>query len=362
MRPLVGYEWSAGRCKQVAFVGRDGHVHEFHVGIGGRWQHTDLTTIADAPLAQSRFIVGYDWPEVGLKQIAYLGWDSHVHELWLRPGAEWHHADLTTRAGAPPARIVTTGYSWAPGHSKQVVFVGDDDHIHELSVDAGGHWQHVDLTAITAAPLCGSNFMVGFGWSEGNCKQIAYVGKDSHVHELVMEIGKSWVHTDLTSITNAPHAVDLTVGFEWKEGHCKELAFVGEDRHVHELYLPAGEQWVHVDLTSITHAPDAMNIVTGYAWPEGHSKQIAFLGLDRHIHELYVQVGDTWKHADLTNLSHAPVTSVLTLDGYGWSAGNTKQLVYMGEDRQVRELWMSPTTDWMYTDLSREVIILPVGM
>src|SRR5258707_1220056 len=179
------------------------------------------------------------------------------------------------------------GYEWPEGRCKQISFISQDHHIHEFCVSNGGTWQHADLTMLASAPLAHRRFLIGFAWPEGGTKQVAYVGPDHHVHELVVGIGGMWQYTDLSALTSAARAVDLMVGYEWAESRCKQVAFVGEDSHIHELCLVAGNQWMHADLSTITNAPPATDILAGYAWP-GHSKQVAYVGQDGHIHELYV--------------------------------------------------------------------------
>ena len=361
MKSLVGYEWPEGRSKQVTYISQDHHIHELVVGIGGAWQHADLTTLAGAPRASSRFLVGYAWPQGGTKQVAYLGPESHIQELSVHPGGTWQYADLSAITGAPPAVQVTTGYSWAAGHSKQVVFVGDDDHIHELVVERDKPWRHVDLTVMANAPRPGSRSMVGYEWALGQCKQVAYVGQDGHVHELLLEAGKRWRHADLSALTNAPRATDLMVGYEWPEGRCKQVAFVGEDGHIHELSLVAGNAWVHADLNALLpNAPLATDVLTGYAWPQGRMKQVAYVGQDGHIHELSVEAGGTWQQVDLTEQAHAPITPIASIDGYAWSTDSSKQVAYVGDDGDIRELWMPQGGQWAYEDLSRMVMALPV--
>ena len=359
MKPLIGYDWPEGQCKQVAYISQDHHLHEFSVGVGGPWLHTNLTQISSAPVASSRFLVGFAWPEGGTKQVAYLAHDGHVHELWVNVNGTWHHTDVSALTGAPPAIRVTAGYSWAEGQSKNIVFVGDDHHIHELSAQAGKPWGHVDLTAITNAPLPGSYFMVGYAFSEGRSKQVAYVGQDGHIHELFVEAGGVWQHIDLTTFTHAAPAVDLMVGYEWPEARRKQVAFVGEDRHIHELCMVVGQSWQHADLHAITNAPPATNVLAGYAWPAGHCKQIAFVGQDRCIYELYVEAGQMWQCVNLTELAQAPITAITSLAGYAWSAGDTKQVAYVGDDGEIRELWMPRTGKWSYTDLSQIMMAVP---
>jgi len=360
MKLLVGYEWPEGRSKQVTYISQDRHIRELVVGIGGTWQQADLTMLAGAPSAMNQFLVGYAWPEGGTKQVAYLGPDGHIHELSVSVGGNWQCADLSAITGAPSAVQVTTGYSCAAGHSKQVVFVGDDDHIHELVVEMDRPWRHVDLTTLTSAPIPGSKCMVGYQWARGQCQQIAYVGQDGHIHELCLEAGKMWQHADLTALTNAPRATDLMVGYEWPEGQCKQVAFVGEDHHIHELCLVAGNAWKHADLSALTNAPLAMDVLTGYAWSQGRMKQIAYVGQDGHIHELCGEIGETWRHVDLTEMAHAPIIPIASIVGYAWSSNGSKQVAYVGNDGDIRELWMPLGGQWAYADLSQMVMALPV--
>jgi len=150
------------------------------------------------------------------------------------------------------------------------------------------------------------------------------------------------------------------VGYEWPEGRCKQLAFVSEDGHIHELFLVAGNSWAHADLSAITQAPPATNVLTGYAWPEGHMKQIAYVGQDNQLHELYVEAGGSWQHVNITELAHAPITPITSIDGYTWSIGNSKQVAYVGDDGEIRELWMPQSGNWGYANLSQMVMALPV--
>ena len=250
MKPLVGYEWPEGRSKQVVYISQDHHIHELVVGIGGEWQHADLMTLAGAPRASSRFLVGYAWPEGGTKQVAYLGPDDHIQELSVHAGGTWQHVDLNAITGAPPAVQVTAGYSWVVGRSKQVVFVGDDDHIHELVVEMDKPWRHVDLTAMTNAPRPASKYMVGYEWALGQSKQVAYVGQDGHIHELSVEAGGTWQQANLTELAQAPITPITSIdGYAWSTDGSKKVAYVGDDGEVRELWMPRGGTWAYADLS-----------------------------------------------------------------------------------------------------------------
>jgi len=59
----------------------------------------------------------------------------------------------------------------------------------------------------------------------------------------------------------------------------------------------------------MTAAPPASTVSTaiaGYEWKAGGSKQVVFLTANGHIHELFVSVGGSWSHVDLTQMTGAP--------------------------------------------------------
>jgi hypothetical protein len=63
--------------------------------------------VAGSPLS------GYEWAAGNSKQVVYLDGAGHVHELFVTTGA-WAHADLSALAGAPPAVAGSplSGYQW----------------------------------------------------------------------------------------------------------------------------------------------------------------------------------------------------------------------------------------------------------
>src|SRR6266446_4092235 len=67
--------------------------------------------------------------------------------------------------------------------------------------------------------------------------------------------------------------------------------------------------------------------LVGYSWEAGKSKQVVYLTDRDRIHELYVGLGGSWQHANLTNIADAPLAFILG-NGYGWEAGKSKQVVY----------------------------------
>mgnify|MGYP001589059519 FL=1 len=250
-------------------------------------------------------------------------------------------------------------YSWEAGQSKQVVYQTANDHIHELSVVKGGAWQHADLTAITGAPPA-VQLIKGYSWSMGmgrskslkSSKQVTFKTADDHIHELYMIKGGTWQHADLTAITGAPPAASIKNAYSWGAGQSKQVVYWTTDRHIHELYVVLGGTWQHADLTAITKAPPFSTLRNGYSWSAGKSKQVTFTTADDHIHELSVVKGGTWPHAVLTAITGAPPARRLG-DGYSWEAGQSKQITFQ-EDQfgPFHELSVVKGGMWQHADLT----------
>jgi hypothetical protein len=49
--------------------------------------------------------------------------------------------------------------------------------------------------------------------------------------------------------------------------------------------------------------------IATYAWEKGGTKQVVYRAADGHIHELFVAVGGSWSHADLTQMTGAPLVA-----------------------------------------------------
>jgi hypothetical protein len=312
-------------------------------------------------------IAAYGWEKGFSKQVVYRAVDGHIHELFFSAGGIepgfWDHADLTQITGAPPPASIGafSGYEWEPLASKQVVYTTDDGHLHELFVQVGDFWSHADLTQMAGAPPTFDAFsFAGYQWRAAGTKQVVYVGADSHIHELFVPVGGSWSNADLTALTGGtPLFVDQVsfAGYEWDFGGSKQVVSVTLDGHVQELFVPMGGSWSHVDLTQITGAPTASQSLgrwSCFAWEAGRSKQVAYLRTDGHIHELFAPVGGLWSHADLTQMAGAPPASRNSqISGYEWKAGDSKQVVYRTDDGRIHELFVPAGGSWSHADLTQ---------
>ena len=372
MLRIAAYAWEKGGTKQVVYRASDGHIHELFVSVGGSWSHADLTQLAGAPQpAPDSAFSGYEWEVGGTKQVVYITADGHIHELVVSVGGFWSHADLTQLAGAPLIldQVSFSGYEWKAGGSKQVVYPTPGGDIHELFVSVGGFWSNADLTQLAGAPPENNAFPViaAFEWEAGGTKQVVYRPADVHIHELFVSVGGSWSHADLTQLTGAPRPefASAYACFAWKAGGSKQVVYLTADGHFHELFVSVGGSWSHADLTQITGAPRPQpdTAFTGYEWKAGDSKQVVYRTEDGHIHELFVSVGGSWSHADLTLMTDAPPagTNSPTIAGYEWEAGGTKQVVFLTANGHIHELFVSVGGSWSHADLTQLTGAPPVA-
>jgi hypothetical protein len=96
-----------------------------------------------------------------------------------------------------------------------------------------------------------------YAWEKGGTKQVVYRAADGHIHELFVAVGGSWSHADLTRMTGAPQPAPDTAfaGYEWEAGGSKQVVYLTADGHIHELFVAMGGSWSHADLTQMTGAP-----------------------------------------------------------------------------------------------------------
>jgi hypothetical protein len=137
----------------------------------------------------------YDWTKGKTSQIAYIGTDFHIHEIYRAVGQKQpSFADLTKWTGAPAVSTSTamSGFEWVAGKSKHVVYTDDVGHIHELS--CATNWTHADLfdgahiadSAHAAKAVVGRSIS-GFDWAAEGTKQIVYHG-DNGSNESIQEL------------------------------------------------------------------------------------------------------------------------------------------------------------------------------
>ena len=356
----VYWEHVAAVTARVAFRGEDGHIHELWLRPfeGPNWRHGDLTELTGAPEAAgdpAAYLTDFD----GTARVVYRGEDERIHELSLpRTGPPWELADLTELTGAPEAAGDPAAYLTDFDDTARVVYRGADEHIHELWLrpSEDSNWRHGDLTELTGAPEAAGDPAAYLTHIDGTAR-VVYRGEDEHIHELWYPAStRQWGLGDLTELTGAPEAAGDPAAYLTDFDGTARVVYRGEDERIHELSLPrTGPPWELADLTELTGAPEAAGDPAAYLTDFDDTARVVYRGADEHIHELWLRPSEdsNWRHGDLTELTGAPEAAGDPA-AYLTDFDDTARVVYRGEDEHIHELWYPASTrQWGLGDLTQ---------
>ncbi len=295
---------------RVVYRSPDSHIHELRLEPGGSWIKADLTNRAGVPNAEGKpvaYLTDFDSHQTA--RVLYLGQDSHVNEVRLESGQSWKGADLTHLAGAPDAASDPFGYvtSFDSHSTARVVYRSRDGHVHEIRLEAGGSWKGADLTALAGAPNAQTDPFAYVTDDDGRqTARVIYLGQDSHIHEVRLEAGQSWKGADLTHQASGANGEGNPAAYltHFDGASTARVVYRGRDAHIHELRLQAGQSWKAADLTHLAGGPGAASDPFGYVTSFGTpAARVIYIGQDSHVHELRLESGGSWKKADLTALA-----------------------------------------------------------
>ena len=238
------------------------------------------------------------------EHVIYVGLDNHVHELIYT--GQWRHNDLTTAAkGAPPAApgSALAGYQTS-NNNEHVIYI--NTHVYELIYT--DHWAYNDVTkaatSATAPPADQGSALAGYQTSNNN-EHVIFVG-EYHVNELVYT--DHWANNDLGG-PNAGTGSGLA-GYQSSNNN-EHVNYIGFDNHVHELVYTG--QWRHNDLTTAANGAPPADPESGLAGYQtsNNNLHVNYISVDHHVHEL-VYTDDQWRHNDLTTAANGAPPAALS--------------------------------------------------
>jgi hypothetical protein len=353
---LDGYCTPWDDQQHVNYVGADNNVYELYYNRG--WIFNNLTQLAGSPpAAPGSSVAGYVTPYNYQQHVIYIGNDNNIHELMIQSGQPWISNNLTQPLGAPapiPGSPLV-GYVTEANKQQHIDYIGADQHVHELVY--GNGWAHNDLTHASGAPVVqpGSQ-LAGYETAYNGQQHVIFLDANLHIHELVWG-GGHWAHDDVTqSAAGAPGAAwpaNAIAGYVTTFNNQQHIVYLGNDNHVHELVYSNG--WVHNDLT---HAAGGPSMATGgglhgYQTPYNSQQHVNYVGIDDHVHELYYN--GSWHDNDLTAIASGspPLAARTALTGYVTMNPNQPQqhVNFVGVDGHVHELWYD--SQWHQNDLTK---------
>lgn len=395
---IVSFGWEAGRSKQVFYVADDGKVHELYKIAGAPWSHAPTSMLAHSAAqvgsGNDYQLIGFAWEANHSKHVFFVDEDENLHELSVDTRGSWRDENLSF----PGLGHLATGYAWEPVGYKHLITYSDSGvEISELHFK-GNRWQPRNLSSAArfymqalvraaSSDSPGGASFTAYGWPAGDSQQVAFIGLDGHIHELINERTSEstwdevWKHTDLTLKTGAPPPADFSensfiTGYAWEEGRSKQVLYFDRNGAIHELYRNSGANWCWANLTARTGAPQVSssryNRMVGYGWPLLGTKQVVFIGDDRHVHEMYCGKNSDWAEAaDLTTIAQsadepsrfgAPpahrIYNLITACAWGW--GGSKQVYYVDADNHIIELSVGRDGCWQFLDLTSRTSSPPI--
>ncbi len=307
---LAGYARSGGD-QHVFYIGRDGHVHEFHIEPGGSWEDNDLIMLSGNgvgayPISALDAYAGTD----GGQHVNFIGADGHVRELYLEPGKHWLNNDLTLLSQSKTSPMLDSsldGY-WGEQNGQHVNYIAQDGHVHELYIHPGARWVDNDLIQLAGSRVFAMPHtpLSGYAWghNESDISQhVNFIGADGHVYEALARSHEGWILNDLTHksgdgvIPGPGSSLNSYLGPDFGQ----HVNFIGTDGHVRELYIPSGGEWVNNDLTQLSQStalPQTQSALAGF-WGDGDSQHVHYIDTDGHLHELYIPSNGKWVDNDL---------------------------------------------------------------
>ena len=358
---IVAYEWPLKDTIHIAYQAGDEHIHEMSLGRKEAWRDDDIMRVTGAPELEDAMLAGASWQDGRTRQIAYasaMNANGHIYELVMYQDHPWSLEDpmLQPIDAALADGFALAAYDWKKAGTKQLVYSGRDGHLHELSAGVVGLWHHTDLTEATSAPLADNALLAAYTWEGGNTKQVVYVGEDGHIHELLSGVDGPWKHTDLMAETGAPPAGDTALaGYAWEDGKTKQVVYTGSDGNVYELVFRQDRRWSFVDLTSLTGAPLAAgSALAAFAWETGFSKQVVYVASNHHLYELHMSLQGAWEHTDLTQMLGLPESSQDVLAAHEWTAEFAKHIAYLdtAENPHIHSLLLKHGAHWRHEDVT----------
>jgi hypothetical protein len=324
--------------------GSTGVINELYTTADGAWHTNNLNAAAGGAPPAFSIPTAYVYATQGQQHVLYIGalFDGHVHELWW--DGDWHHHDLMDGSGFPLALSEPRGYEYLADGTENVVYKGQDNHLHLLTNNGTGSnvWQHTDMTAKFGGPAP-DRAPGAYVFGAQNTEHINYRSADGHINEYWKDVN-GWHHSDLTARTGAPAAVDDGhTGYVFRDQLTQHVNFVSADGHIHELWWQASG-WTHEDLTEHTGAPLGGHPI-GYAF-EAQARQpvatqhVLYTGQDGGIHELWWDPTG-WHHNPIGAATGAP-NSISDPAGFVYVDDASQNVYYNSDAHQIIELRWTP--------------------
>lgn len=277
-------------------------------------------------------------PGLGVHNIAYCDTSGRLHELWRDAAGVTGTTDLTATANGPKAFGQPFAYVDTSRNAVILLFRGPNRTIRSLywSTGAVGH----DNLSGTAGSPPAERDPVGYYAPGSDTHHVIYRTSNNHLHELWwIGVDRVQYGGDLTTLASAPPATGQPSAFVNDAGD-NIVAYRSSNGHIRALYWTTGDVG-HDDLSGFAGTPPAAGDPFGYYTAHDNTHQIVYLGDDGHLWELYWRGNAPVAGWNLTSRSGAPGAAGIPAAFYN-PATHKKYVIYRSADHRLHAFRWTP--------------------
>ena len=332
--------------QHIAYVDVDRQIRQcfFFIGGFGGWRN-EVANTSPVHVASGTSPTSWYSSLERVQHIAYVGEDQLIHECFFRVGSTlgWEHSVPSFGHQAVAPGTSPTSWYTTLENLQHIVYVGTDQQLHECFYRIGGdnRWEHNFPSAGRALVAPGTSPTSWYTEAD-KVHHIAYVGVDQQIHECFFRVGSTvgWEHN--VPSAGRPLVAPGTSPTSWvtTPENVQHIAYIGTDQRIHECFFRIGGPfgWQH-NVTNGGHTPAALDAspTSWYSTPE-NVQHIAYVGVDRQIHECFFRIGGTlgWQH-NLPAAGQTLVAGGTSPTSWYTTPEHVLHVAYVGTDQAVHE-------------------------
>jgi hypothetical protein len=357
----------------LSFVGKsDSNLYQIVVDPADAGGYSLFQKIPAPAIAPGSSVVGYHDNIYGIPWVYYLTKESTGTFITALEGQGGEFFVQSSYAGPVLAESTLQAYTNDPDYEDDLIYIGTDHHVHQFSWTPNYYPTSTpeleDVTALAGAGDVSGGvissqivFATPTFW-----QQVMYVGTDNHIHELYRWVAQNtsfpppqtWYKNDLTLLTGAELAENGSpiATFYDSIANLSAVFYIGKDKHVHELYfLMSADVWQTLDVTSMTGAPIPRTdspLAAGAGTDEG----VFYFDASGDVRELWSSptLPTSWNTpANTINYEVGGATSAdakSPLVGSSTELSGINELFYIGTDHAIHQFFQDGP--WYATDIT----------
>ncbi|HEY6967677.1 MAG TPA: carboxypeptidase regulatory-like domain-containing protein [Candidatus Angelobacter sp.] len=245
-------------------------------------------------------------------------------------------------ASMPPTATANTGmasFVTADGNP-HVFYVGNNQHVIQLSWTSTGGWQPRDMTAVAGGSTVGTGSALTSTQVSG-VLNIFYIDSNKHVNSIHSGNGIIWANYDLTAAAGGPQA-DLAspISAFGPAADANLHLFYVAGGHVNRMVWPTAGGFLNQDLTSMIGGPSVGSGSGLTSMTLNGAINAFYVDVNRHVNSLQAGSGGAWTNNDLTTAASGPLADAGSpISAFGPVIDGNMHMFYVAGGHVNRMVW-----------------------